>query len=154
MASLERARIEAHLASCAGCRQSLERLRRTADLLGQMRTPPIPEGFASRVVALAEQRRQSRDSAFQSAWNPRQWWRAVSTPVRVAAGLALAMGLTTGVVAARSVGQASSSHPARTDSQQVDPLATYGIDYLTDTPSGSLAQSFVDLLLSPKAEGR
>lgn len=55
---MDRDRIEAHLASCAGCREYLEQIRRTQALLHEVRLPDFSreylDGFTARVAARLE----------------------------------------------------------------------------------------------------
>jgi anti-sigma factor RsiW len=41
----ERARFEAHIAGCDGCREYLAQLRRTIELTGRVEEEPVPAGL-------------------------------------------------------------------------------------------------------------
>ena len=81
------AKLAAHLESCESCRQSLGRLKRLAAVLGQASAPPVPVGFAYRVMAKARGRRAVAASAgFRSRRcrmaSPRGLWQRRETDVR------------------------------------------------------------------------
>ena len=137
----DRVRIEAHLATCESCRQALTNLERMGELLNRATVPLVPEGFADRVMTLARTRAASPVRA-DSLWNVAAWRQALSIPVRAAAAVVLVLGLAMGILMGRGVWQ--SPTPATANSAS-DPLAAYNVDYLTDTPSGSLAESYLSL---------
>jgi hypothetical protein len=66
----ERNRVRAHLEGCERCRTRLEAYRRLFSALDAMEAPPVPEGFADRVMeawrgkARAVQRRRTRRRLF------------------------------------------------------------------------------------------
>jgi anti-sigma factor RsiW len=76
---------QAHLAECAACRAELARVDAFAGVLAGIHMPPVPSGFASRIVATAEERRPVVPSSEQSL---RRWWRLTSAPMRAAAAVA------------------------------------------------------------------
>jgi anti-sigma factor RsiW len=139
----DRARIEAHLDGCVSCQRALADLERLADLLGGTETSPVPEGLAERVMALARTRAASPARA-DSLWNLAAWRQALSVPVRAAAAVVLVLGLGLGILMGRGIWQGPAPSTAANDSAS-DPLAAYNLDYLTDAPSGSLAESYLSL---------
>ena len=140
--------IAAHTANCQGCREALARLRQLAETLRQSRTPPVPDGFAERVMMAARQRRTVKPAIVLS-WNPLVW--RLSAPMRAAAAAMLVAGLGLGIFMGRGAwrGASSSEAVARTD-----PLAIYNLDYLTDAPNGSLSQSYLALVSGQNGQGR
>jgi anti-sigma factor RsiW len=67
LAPEERARVDAHLGTCAECRQELAGLRGTVALLQRVQPARAPVGFADRVVAAARPRpwyRRALDALF------------------------------------------------------------------------------------------
>jgi len=73
-------------------------------------------------------------------------------PMRAAAAAVLVIGLGTGALIGWNTWQAPAAPPTQAVSQ-VDPLAPYSLDYLTDAPDGSLAQSYLALVSSAQ-EGK
>jgi len=140
--------VQAHLAGCAACRTALVRVDALAGVLAGAKTPPMPLGLASRVMATARQRQEAEPVA---AWDLMRWWRLTSAPTRFAAAAVLVVGLTVGLVmgwtAAPSTGQALAE-------AQADPLAVYHVGYLSDAPEGSIAESYLTLALGRNGEGR
>jgi anti-sigma factor RsiW len=147
-----RLRVETHVAGCETCRRELAGLRQMAEVFGHAQVQPVPDGFAQRVQALAR-RRIARPAPAASSWSLVAWWRTVSMPMRATAAAVLVIGLASGVLMGWNTWQAPSA-PADQVTSQADPLAPYGVDYLTDAPDGSLAQTYLALVASPRQEGR
>jgi anti-sigma factor RsiW len=148
----DRFSIEEHLKACDGCQRTVESTRRLV-ILGQTSpAPPVPEGFAPRLQMLARQRIAHPTLATPN-WSLAAWLRTVSIPMRAAAAVVLVIGLTTGVLMGRNTWQAPTTPPAPTIAHP-DPLAQYNVDYLTEAPDGSLAQSYLALVSGPAQEGK
>jgi len=145
----DRVRIDAHLEGCASCRRALADLESMAGLLSRIATPPVPEGLASRVMFAALSRRAEPRTA---RWNPVQWWRMVSVPMRAAAAAMLVLGAVAGLFMGWSALPSSVQTPGTRT--QADPLDAYSLDYLTDSPKGSLADSYLTLLTGQNGEGQ
>jgi len=144
------AKLAAHLDLCESCQQSLHRLKRLAAVLGQASVPPVPDGFAARIMAKARNRRVSVASA---GWNPLRWWRLVPAPMHAAAAAVLVIGLAVGLLMSWTTLPAGQAAPGQA-TVQADPLAPYNVDYLTDAPDGSLAQTYLALVSTPAGEGK
>ena len=54
-----RERIEGHLQSCSRCREALARQKELEALIRSVPAPPVPDGFAGRVMARARVRGES-----------------------------------------------------------------------------------------------
>jgi len=144
----ERSAMEAHLRGCPTCRLALGEVDPIAATLVRGQTPPVPGGFAARVMAAA--RRGQATEAFVG-WNPLRWWRLTSTPLRAAAAAVLVVGLTVGLV----MGWTSMPSPAQAPvAAQADPLEVYHLDYLGDAPAESLTDSYLALVSGHNGEGR
>jgi anti-sigma factor RsiW len=141
--------VQAHLAGCSACRAALAEADPLAGVFAGAETPPIPPGFASRVMAAARQRLQAgRRSA---SWNPLRWWRLTSTPMHAAAAAVLVIGLAIGL----AMGWTAAPSPAEAETPaQPDPVTAYRIDYLGEAPSGSLADSYLTLVSMTEEGGR
>ena len=148
-----RERVETHLSGCGNCSQHLARQERLAALLTDVPEPPaIPEGFGDRLMAAARQRQVSRRAVAGSLWQL-HWLRPSGSVGRKAAQAAvLAGGLLVGVLMGQRTWR--SVHPSNAQqARQVDPVAVYELDYLTDAPNGSLVESFLALTESPSGNG-
>jgi len=139
--------VQTHLGRCAACQAALTRVDALAAILASAQTPPVPGGFAARVMAAA--RRRQATEAFVG-WNPLRWWRLTSTPLRAAAAAVLVVGLTVGMV----MGWTSMPSPAQAPAAaQADPLEVYHLDYLGDAPAESLTNSYLTLVSGHNGEG-
>ena len=152
----ERAGMEAHLRGCPECQAALARLRRLSSLLESPPTPPVPGGFTERLMALACQRRQHRRRGLRIlSSGPMVFWRGMPASRRVAAAATVVMGLAIGALmgrdASRSIADAH-LEPGRVGT--ADPAESYNLDYLSESPSGSLADAYLTLAMPADREGR
>ena len=137
--------VQAHLGRCAPCRAALARIDALAAILTDAQTPPVPAGFAARVMAKA---RSHRSAAVSAGWNPLRRWRLASAPMRAAAAAVLVVGLTVGLV----MGWTSVPSPAQAPAAaQADPLEVH---HLGDAPAESLTNSYLALVSGHSGEGR
>ncbi len=145
----DRHAVQAHLAGCPACRAALAEVDALAGVLADAASPPVPAGFASRVMAAARQRlRTGRRGA---SWNPLRWWRLTSTPMHAAAAAVLIIGLAIGL----AMGWTAAPSPAEAETPpEPDPVDAYRLDYLGEAPSGSLADSYLTLVSATDEGGR
>ncbi len=137
---LVRERIEVHLSGCAGCRQELARLGKLEELLASAPSPPVPEGFAERVI---ERARREAVPVSTVASTERHVRERLGRRVRIAVGTAAALagGLLLGIyLGTQTLGSAL---PATT--KQADPLAGSGLGQLVEPGGDSLAQAYLAL---------
>ena len=134
-------KVRTHLESCRDCRNVLARLERLASLFENTAAPAVPEGFASRVMARVHRRSIPRRYSQETIGMPVRAWlvKAVSTRIGIAAVLALGLGV--GVLMGRDTWKRQDARPVASE----DPSAVYRIDYLGDTPEGSLAEVYLTL---------
>ncbi len=148
-----REQVEAHLIECAGCRRHLARQERLVNLLTGLPQPPaVPEGFSDHLRAVARERQAARRPVPGSL--RRRRWLLPSTSVgkKAAQAAALAGGLLIGLFMGQQTWR--SAHPSLPQqTMHADPVAVYQLDYLTDAPGGSLAQSFLSLTGTPSHDG-
>lgn len=139
-----REKIEAHLESCKECGEALARVRRFEDLLTAAPAPPVPDGFAARVVARAKER-QARAVGQLPA--PRGRYRLAWQRIRLSAGTAaaLAAGLMVGMFMGHETWQAVRQQPLASATRPPDPLAAFGFEYLVEPGGDSLAQAYLGL---------
>ena len=155
IAPAERVRLAKHLAYCADCRRALATVARLKAVASGSAVPPVPEGFADRLIAIARQR-AAQPAGVKTNW--RTWLPGrfpASIPMRAAAAAAVVFGLSLGILMGRSAFTAAP--PKQVVVEQVepaDPLATYNMDALSDTPDGSLAQTYLALASGQDTEGK
>lgn len=133
-----RDRIEVHLSGCGRCREELARLRRLEELLAAAPSPPVPDGFATRMVERVR-RKAARGYADFSA--RRRVRDRLGRSVRIAAGTAAA--LAGGLLLGGYLGvQTWGSAPSRAI-ELTDPLAGSGLGQLVEPGGDSLAQAYL-----------
>ncbi len=148
LTAAERARVEVHLRECASCREALDRLRGVAAALAQAPAPPpVPDGFAERLMVRAARR------AEHTSHRPVvvRLWPSFSPAMRVAAAAMLALGIGLGALMEWDLSR-TPSKPSRL-AAAADPNAVYGLDYLSEAPDGSLAGVFLALASAANERG-
>ena len=146
LAPRTRERVEAHLSVCPECRRHLAEEKQLLSLLRSLPQPPeVPAGFGDRLMEAARGRqaahRPAPGTVGRRAWS--RWSSALSVRNAVQA-LAIAGGLLIGVLLGQQTWR-SAHRPIVPPGAEANPLAVYELDYLTDAPGGSLAQSFLSL---------
>ena len=147
-----REQVESHLAACDACRRALARQRELAALLRGVPAPPVPEGFAPRLMAAARERVSASERPAAAPTSPWRWWTSVPVPMRLAAAAVLAISLSLGALMGWDTARGVAAAPSA--SAQADPTAVYNLDFLADAPSGSLAEAYLTLASAPAEEGR
>jgi anti-sigma factor RsiW len=124
--------VERHMAACEVCRLEFVRLRQLAAFLRGTPVPPVPEGFAARVLSGAAEPERSLGAL--------RWWRASSMPMRGAAALVLAAGLLAGGFMGRGAGKRGEiRRPVE------DPLASHYDNFVSDVPESSPVRAYLSL---------
>jgi len=133
------AAMETHVASCLACRREMESLTQLGAVLrAAPPPPPIPEGFARRVMARAAAQKAPVPPRLVAWLSSIAWWQEMALPTRAAAAAVLWFGLALGAVMGWDVNR-NGGNPLP-PSGKPDALAAYNLDYLGDAPAGSLAQ--------------
>lgn len=123
--------IEEHLRVCAGCNAALDQLRKADSLLDADVPPPVPHGFADRVMSAANAGEPKPTPATVPLW---------PSLLRIAAAVLIGLGF--GGWMASDLWRDSEAPTATT---QADVTEAYNIDALADAPNGSLAASYLSL---------
>jgi anti-sigma factor RsiW len=153
LAAPVREAVEAHLRTCSECRQELAGLDQLARLLRRdAAIPPLPEGLNQRIMFAARRRLAARQLPRTTPGNIRRRWSSFSWPMRVAGAATLAAGLLFGILMGQQTWQSLHAENRRQDAQ-TDLSAIYELDYLTDAPNGSLANTYFSLMQSPENDG-
>ena len=133
--------IEEHLRACAGCNAAFEQLRKADSLLNADVPPPVPHGFADRVMAAANAREPRPTPATVPLW---------PSLLRIAAAVVIGLGV--GGWMASDLWRDSE---APTATAQTDVTEAYNLDALADAPDGSLADRYLSLASGiNRTEGR
>jgi len=143
--------VQAHLGGCAACQTALVRIDALAAVLASAQTPPVPAGFAARVMTKA---RSQRSAAVSAGWNPLGRWRLASAPIRAAAAAVLLVGLGAGLWMGWTSGPAIVLPDRAETTSQAGPLDMCQLEYLGDAHEGSLADSYLALVSTGNGEGR
>ena len=95
----KRRQTEVHLIGCPACRQRLNEIKRLDDILADGFTvPPVPPGFAARVVASAEIGKDTAAGGFYRPFpNPLIWFAEFSASMRLAVGAAAILAFVCGL---------------------------------------------------------
>jgi len=114
------------------------------DLLTVSPAPPIPDGFAARVVAQAKERQAT---ITRSGRMPRVSLRSRWKRFEFSAGTAAALvaGLVIGVFMGHETWRPGRRQPPAVATRPADPLAASGFEYLVEPGGNSLAQAYIGL---------
>ncbi len=131
--------VEAHIDACPDCRRALDNARKLETVFRRASTPPAPDEFASDLRERAAERGQQSAPDGDTVLGPLPAWRTLSTPWRAAVAASLVVGLALGIILGS--GPASSR---RTEAARA--AQTPGLDYLSDSPRGSINHAFVSMI--------
>ena len=149
-----RERIEGHLQSCSECREALARQKELEALIRNVPAPPVPDGFAGRVMARAHVRGELPRPVSTSEWNP--FRRLGRERLRLGAGTAaaLAAGLLIGGLMGWQTRQRSAVRSVAGDQMvETDPVAASGLSFATGLGGKSLGEAYLGLTWVPDDEG-
>jgi len=149
-----RERINGHLRSCLGCREALARQKELEALVRSVSAPPVPDGFAGRLMARARLVGEVPRPVSRSGWNPFDRLEPQRLRMGLAATAALAAGLLVGVYLGRHTWQPSDQRlGGHTQMMQADPVAASGLGSLTGLGDNSLAEIYLGLASAPNDPG-
>ncbi len=140
LAPAMRRQIDAHLTTCDTCRRELERIRNLQELLSSDPPPPVPEGFAERIVARARLESRSAQDAIRHTSTGSQWKHRVR--VALAASAALAAGFLLGGFLGFDTWSGKAQSVAV---EKADPPGESGLQQFVDPDVNSLAQTYMKL---------
>ncbi len=131
--------VESHLAACESCRGRLEEIRGIDELFqGPFPVPPVPAGFAARIMAEARRRQPMEIPERHSplpALNPLQWIAELSAPMRLATCATVLLALVAGLSLGRDVTRRNVLI------EQVKGL--YGLEWFAPVPPGSIGSIYI-----------
>ena len=148
LSNREKDQVESHLRDCEACCKQFDTLRHVAAMLDVISVPPVPDGFASRVMAKAQKRESFSEGKGNAFW-PLQWWplkwfMAVSTPLRLAA-----CGL---IVLACMLG-ALMSQEAFVSQKVAADIELSGMKWFDPVPPGSVGSAYLMMTFASPESG-
>ena len=149
-----RERIEGHLRSCSGCREALARQKELEALVRSVPAPPVPDGFAGRLMARARVRGESPRRVSPSGWKPLGWLGPQRLRLGVGTAAALAAGLLIGGFMGWQTWQRSAVQiGAGNQVVEADPVGASNLSFLTGSGEKSLGEAYLGLTWAPNDEG-
>lgn len=134
-------KIARHVSSCQGCADALSRIRKLEGLFEDTPLPPVPEGFAERLMQRAHHRHLKKlsEPTVIRIW---EWFgRADLRKAAVAAGIII--GLSVGLLMGLQTSRQSYKTQVVASSALVD---AYHFDYLTEAPENSLSSVYMRMV--------
>ncbi len=145
----ERDLVKTHLIECPFCSAALAEVDPVANVLLRSEDPVVPPDLADNTMAAASRLVRRNQPA---AWSLLSWWRLAPLSMQAAAVGVLVIGLSLGRILGKSV--ATSPEPATATMTQTEPIDIYQLDYLEEAPSGSLADSYLALIMASNGGGQ
>ena len=137
----QRLSVKEHLADCEACQKRFEDIRRLDGLLnGALLVPPVPDGFASRVMMEARRKRRPEATLQRPlqpiVWNPLRWIAELSAPMRIAACVTMLLAFVIGLSmdGGRLTRGGRNSEPGKN---------LYGFEWFEPAPPGSIGSIYI-----------
>jgi anti-sigma factor RsiW len=144
--------VEDHLKTCEACRHQFERMHHVGDLLDVLDVPPLPQGFAARVMAEARGRAlplPEKRSLMGVDWLPLRWFRELTVPMRLAACTMVLLACLLGMFMSRDLSMSGSSRTTVAEAENLD-----GFEWFGPAPPASLGSAYLTLAsTSPEDRG-
>jgi len=148
-----RKEMEGHLRSCSGCRAAWARQKQLATLIRSVPAPPVPDGFAGRLVARARVGRESARPVSPSGWRSLGWLGPRRLRLGMGTAAALAAGLLIGGLMGRQTWPRSAVQiGAGNQVVEADPVEASGLGFLTSLGDQSLGEAYLGLTWAPDDE--
>jgi anti-sigma factor RsiW len=150
----EQKRIEGHLRRCSLCQVALARQQSLKALVANVPAPPLPDGFAERVMAEARQRGRFRHGVPRVTWNGLGWLEPQRLRLAMGPVAALAAGLFIGAFMGWETWQGSAMQRSfGTQVAEGDFAAGSDVSFLTDLGDRSLGNAYLGLTRTSANEG-
>jgi len=142
--------VKEHIAGCEACRRRLEDIHGLEGLLDDaLHVPPVPDGFAARIMAEARRRQSAGIPERHSpspVWNPLQWIAVLSAPMRLAACATVLLA----VIVGWSIGGGQPTKGAMGSGPEKN---LYGIEWFDPAPPGSIGSIYITMDGQPHEKG-
>jgi anti-sigma factor RsiW len=138
---------EEHIKTCGRCHDVLQQRWSLAGLLQNTVVPPLPEKLAKHILAGAEQFVREREKSTGLVFRLSPLSTFLSSPMKFPAAAALVLGLTLGLLMARdTLPHPSGGTTVNVTATQKNIAASFKLDSLTDSPSGSLPEAYISMM--------
>jgi hypothetical protein len=144
--------VQSHLRTCNNCRRAGVCLCKLATVIGTINAPPAPNNLTATIL--------SRVAAPVTAGRIRATpvrrlarWRRVFVNMRVAATVALVVGVSTGALVGQVVAPRIADPPAVESRHPQELAAGDGLDYFDSSQGASLASSYLALVSTEISTG-
>ena len=153
-----RAGIEGHLRSCSGCRDVLARQTELEALVRNLPAPPVPDGFADRLMARARVCGDLPRRGSPSRWKALGWLGPGRLWQKTGSAAALAAGLAAGLLIGGLMGGQTWQHSALrigTGNRvlEADLVGASGLGSLAGLGDTSLGGTYLGMTWAPDDEG-
>jgi anti-sigma factor RsiW len=139
-------KMEEHLDACPSCRSQVERIRQVDDMLDGLAVPPLPEGFAARVMTEARRRAlpvPEKRPVLGGAWLALRWFSDLTVPMRLAACAMVLLACLLGMFMSRDLSLSGSPWATVVEAENLD-----GFEWFSPTPPTSLGSAYLTLALT------
>lgn len=146
------AMLQTHLDGCASCRTELNRLRAVHEFLGDAEPIPVRAVFAADLMARARSLSGlNQNSIADILGDLLGWWRRAGRGLRLATATTAISGLVVGLVLGDNL---APNLTARTVNQGIDSGDVYSLDFLGDSPQGSLTDVYLTIMEAREGEAK
>lgn len=146
---------EGHIKTCGRCQDVLQQRRSLASLLQNTVVPPLPGNLAKHILAGAEQTLRDREKSPTFVFRLYPLSAFISSPMKLPAAAALVLGLALGILMAKdTLPQPSGGTTVNATISQSNIAASFKLDSLTDSPSGSLSEVYISMMSKQGEEER
>jgi anti-sigma factor RsiW len=138
--------MDEHLGVCPSCRSQVERIRQVDDILDSISVPPLPEGFATRVMTESRKRAlpaPGKRPLLGLDWMPLRWFADLTVSMRLVACAMVLLACLLGMFMSRDLSLSGSPRTIVADSENLD-----GFEWFSPTPPTSLGSAYLTLALT------
>jgi anti-sigma factor (TIGR02949 family) len=135
--------MDEHLGACPSCRGQADRIRQVDSMLDNLNVPPLPPGFAARVMAEARRRDplvKGKKSFFPLGLQPLQWLLDLSTSMRLAACAMFLLACLLGMFMSKELSLSGNRQTTVAEAENLD-----GFEWFSPTPPASLGSAYLTL---------
>jgi hypothetical protein len=144
------AMIRSHLDGCESCRAELNRMQAVDSFLSEADPIAVPTSFHSNVMTQARRlNRSNSNSIAEILGDLAGWWRRAGGGLRLATATTAVCGLVAGMVLGNSF---TPNFSSTSTGQLTDSGDVYSLDFLGDSPQGSLTEVYLTIVEEREGE--